>query len=96
LELLGAAGLILGDADGDGSVGFSDFLLLSDRFGQPGTYQEGNFDLIGTVDFNDFLILTNNYGRVAGAPFSVPEPSCLSCAVMGLVILLARFRPGRG
>ena len=62
-ELLAELGLQKGDFDGDGSVGFSDFLLLSTSFGQTGVgYANGDADCSGTVDFTDFLILSSNFG----------------------------------
>ena len=41
----------LGDANLDGEVAFSDFLSLSEHFGQPGRWREGDFDLSGDVQF---------------------------------------------
>ena len=54
-----------GDADGDGTVGFTDFLILSNNFGlQAGaTLFDGDFDGNGAVNFSDFLILSNNFGE---------------------------------
>lgn len=54
----------LGDADGDGVVGFTDFLELSKYFGQEvDNHTQGDFDCDGTVTFADFLILSRNYGK---------------------------------
>ena len=73
---------IAGDLDGDGTVGFPDFLLLSDSFGSavdpPGSGADIDGD--GTVGFPDFLVLSNNFGQSAAA--SVPEPA--SFALLGL------------
>jgi len=63
-----------GDFDGDGSVEFGDFLVLSKQFGEAGRYVDGDADGNGTVEFGDFLILSSNFGA-ASAPSSVPEPS---------------------
>ena len=55
-----------GDIDGDGSVGFSDFLVLSANFGQTvdvGT--GGDIDGDGNVAFSDFLVLSANFGQTA-------------------------------
>ena len=51
------------DIDGNGVVGFSDFLVLSLNFGQsvePGL--NGDIDENGTVEFADFLILALEFG----------------------------------
>ncbi|MDE3258595.1 MAG: hypothetical protein OYM47_12230 [Gemmatimonadota bacterium] len=56
------------DFDGDGTVGFSDFLQFASRFG----VQQGNsdfdarFDLDGDgeIGFSDFLIFARNFGKV--------------------------------
>jgi hypothetical protein len=74
-DILTAANLIQGDADGNGEVAFGDFVILADHFGQDGTYPEGNFDLLDGVAFPDFVILANNFGRTSAAPAAVPEPS---------------------
>jgi len=55
---------VVGDIDGDGMAGFSDFLVLSDNFGmnvEPGT--NGDLDGNGMVAFPDFLILSQNVGK---------------------------------
>lgn len=53
---------IMGDADGDGSVTFNDFLILQNNMDAPGGWTQGDFDGNGVVDFNDFLILQNAMG----------------------------------
>ena len=75
-----------GDFDGNGSVEFADFLLLSSNFGQPGTASEGDADCNGQIEFADFLILSNNFGTQAA--MSVPEPTSLSMAALGLGLLV--------
>ena len=81
--LLAELGLLEGDTDGDGSVGFPDFLVLSANFGQTATYAGGDIDADGTVGFSDFLLLSANFGQAAGVA-AVPEPAsgpllCASC-----------------
>ena len=60
LTLTESAG-IAGDFDGDGRVGFSDFLGFAGAFGK----KEPRFDLDGdgTVGFSDFLIFATNFGK---------------------------------
>ena len=53
---------VLGDIDGDGVVGFSDFVILSNNFGnQDQTRQDGDLDGDQAVTFSDFLILAANF-----------------------------------
>ena len=52
---------LLGDIDDDGTVGFSDFLILSGDFGTQATASD--LDCDGEVSFADFLILSANFGR---------------------------------
>ena len=67
-----------GDINGDGSVSFQDFLILSNNFGNEASlHTEGDLDCDGSVAFADFLILSNNFGNAPGAAASVPEPTSL-------------------
>ncbi len=55
------------DFDGDGTVGFPDFLLFVEQFGfsrEDEAYQ-ARFDLDGdgVIGFSDFLIFVNNFGK---------------------------------
>lgn len=53
-----------GDADGDGTVDFPDFLILSSNFNEEvDSHTEGDFNCDGIVDFADFLILSGNFGK---------------------------------
>lgn len=56
---------VAGDADRDGEVSFSDFLILSENFGKEvdAVWEEGDFDADGKVSFSDFLILSANFGK---------------------------------
>lgn len=74
-SLLDATGLIPGDLDGNGSVAFADFLVLSNNFGSTvDSYTDGDIDGDGSVAFSDFLLLSNNFGSTSAAA-SVPEPA---------------------
>ena len=56
-----------GDVDGNGSVDFADFLILSSNFSM--TVSEGtlgDLDSDGQVAFGDFLILSGNFGKTIG------------------------------
>ena len=60
------------DFDGDGTVGFSDFVQFASRFGlQQGDARfDPQFDLDadGTVGFNDFLIFAQHFGKEVSSP----------------------------
>ena len=62
-RLRSAAGSLEGDFDGDGSVGFRDFLIFAQAFGSA----DARFDLDGdgTVGFRDFLTFAQTFGRSA-------------------------------
>ena len=68
-----------GDADGNGTVAFADFLILSTNFGNPGEWMQGDFDASRDVGFADFLLQSANFGKTASGAdslvASVPEPS---------------------
>lgn len=81
---------LLGDADLDGSVQFSDFLALSRGFGAEGGWADGDFDGNGQVQFPDFLILTNNFGATSAA--AVPEPASLLSFGYLFGVLVVRLR----
>ena len=87
--------ILQGDFDGDGSIGFSDFLVLTSNFGQ--VTSEGDFDFSGQVDLNDWLGFKAAYSAAnpggAGEAAAVPEPStALLLCFGGLVGLLVRRR----
>ena len=54
-----------GDFDGNGEVGFSDFLSFTQAFGQSSPSLEADLNGDGKVDFSDFLVLVQNFGRKA-------------------------------
>jgi regulation of enolase protein 1 (concanavalin A-like superfamily) len=56
---------LAGDAKLQGNVVFGDFQLLSQYFGQAGSWDEGNFTYGSTVNFGDFQLLSQNFGQSA-------------------------------
>ncbi len=65
------------DFDGDGTIGFGDFLLFAEKFGtqqDDGKYQ-ARFDLDsdGSVGFSDFVIFAQNFGKVASPVVAIPD-----------------------
>jgi len=80
------------DINGDGSVGFPDFLILSANFGETGlsgaSHELGDLDCSGDVAFADFLALSNAFGNTVGAEAaSVPEPSTVTLLGLGALAL---------
>jgi len=55
------------DFDGDGTVGFDDFFLFADAFGQPAIGDYARFDLSGDaqISFDDFFLFADAFGRPA-------------------------------
>jgi WD40 repeat protein len=55
------------DFDGDGSVGFSDFLQFAQKFGlregDAGYHAKYDLDKDGAIGFGDFLEFANAYGQ---------------------------------
>jgi len=52
---------LLGDADMNGTVNFHDLQDLLGGFGNPGFWDQGNFNNHATVDFNDLQLLLGNF-----------------------------------
>ena len=84
-----------GDANLDGEVSFADFLVLSDNFGMPGSWDQGDFDFSGDIQFEDFLILSTNFGEIPAAA-SVPEPSGFFLTALGVAGVLTSRRRRHG
>jgi len=88
--------ILQGDFDGDGSVGFPDFLILANNFGE--ATSEGDFDFSGVVDLNDWVGFKAAYaagGGGAGEAASVPEPSSALLLICGGLLGLASRRRRR-
>ena len=82
----------MGDIDGDGTVAFGDFLILSANFGQTvDSHSLGDIDCSGDVAFADFLLLSANFGQSVGAQ-SVPEPNGWALVMLAAVGCLALRR----
>jgi hypothetical protein len=64
---------LLGDADRDGTVGFSDLVTLSQHYNGAGTYADGDFDGDGSVGFSDLVILSQNYNDTVGLPAPIVQ-----------------------
>lgn len=86
---------IPGDANGDNSVAFDDFLVVSRTFGSSNAgWTDGDFDLDQRVAFSDFLLLARNFGFTA-ASFATPEPTSGLPLAVALAMLPAFRRKRR-
>ncbi|MDB5303864.1 MAG: hypothetical protein JWM97_1413 [Phycisphaerales bacterium] len=109
-DLIAKNKLVLGDANFDGKVDFSDFVTLSTHFGQADLHwSNGNFVGDPTIDFADFVALSTHFGassltstqRAEVAAFAsahssaVPEPASAGVCGLGALGLLARRRRNR-
>jgi hypothetical protein len=61
---------LLGDADMNGIVNFHDLQNLLGNFGNPGFWDQGNFNNHATVDFNDLQLLLGNFGDSTALSYS--------------------------
>lgn len=86
------ANTLPGDANLDGGVMFDDFSTLSNNFGQPGRWKEGDFSGNARVDFADFTLLSNNFGQ---AVMTVPEPKGFPIVTF-LPMLFRYFQKSKG
>jgi predicted chitinase len=68
-NFVSAFSLLAGDADHDGTVNFSDLVILAQNYGSSGrTFSQGNFNYDITVDFADLVILAQRYGTTFQSP----------------------------
>lgn len=83
---------IPGDANLDGQVTFTDFLLVSRNFDRTdASWSDGDFNGDGVVAFPDFLTLSRNFGQQTSV-VAVPESSALSLWWIAVCILVSRLR----
>ena len=91
ITTLEAIGSQPGDLDGNATVDFKDFLVLSSNYGSEGSYLDGDIDGDGQVAFPDFLSLSEVFGSEARtAP--VPEPEAPLCVWLIAIMLFLRRR----
>lgn len=91
-DLLDQLGLIAGDFNADGDVGFLDFLQLSSRFNEMGDYADGDFNCDGEIGFEDFLGLSMNFGQSSEVSAAVPEPNTSTILLAGLLLVFIGLR----
>ncbi len=65
------------DFDGDGRVGFTDFVLFASRFGSTrsdGTYEaKYDLDVDGAIGFSDFVIFARDFGKKVSSSGNTPK-----------------------
>ena len=65
------------DFDGDGQVGFSDFVLFGSQYGSrqgDGKYEtKYDLDSDGVIGFSDFVIFGNSYGQDVSSYVAIPD-----------------------
>ena len=86
---------LLGDLNGDRSIGFDDLVILARSYGATSaTYQMGDIDGDGVVGFNDLVFLARNYGlafpATSDAAAIVPEPQSVGALLLLAGLLLQR------
>ncbi len=82
-----------GDLDLNGLVDEDDFAVLSNAYGQAGTWSQGDLNYDGLVDFADYVILARNFGSGQAPPVPVPEPASAAFLLAGGLFWLGRRRP---
>jgi len=88
-------GVLHGDANLDGAVGFDDFLALSNGFGAAGGWGTGDFSGDGLVVFDDYLMLSQNFGKTPSQLATAPEPRGFApfiLPILGFTVSRARRR----
>lgn len=90
---------LVGDANGDCTVGAADYALWAAQFGQTGAGLSADFDGSGEVGAGDYALWAANFGKTCpAAAAAVPEPTAcrlLGTALAGLFGLAARRKPFR-
>lgn len=92
---------LVGDANGDCSVGAADYAIWAAQFGQTGASLSADFDANGSVGAGDYTLWAANFGNTcppaAGGASGVPEPSTVLLAALGFVLvpILRRARRAR-
>lgn len=90
---LGTASGPIGDLDQNGTVGFGDFIILSQNYGRAASDSlEGDIDCDGRVAFGDFIVLSQTFGQSAPIAAAVPEPAGVVMLLVGASLIARRRR----
>jgi len=75
-----------GDANLNGTVDFSDLLLLAQHYGKAAaTWDQGDFNYDGTVNFTDLLQLAQNYGGSLNAAEAMTQAETIGAEIPGAI-----------
>lgn len=81
---------LVGDANGDCSVGAADYAIWAAQFGQTGASLSADFDGNGSVGAGDYALWAANFGKTCdpgAAGAAVPEPSTWALGLLGSLAL---------
>ncbi len=89
----GTGSTLVGDANGDCSVGAADYTIWAAQFGQTGAGLTADFDGNGSVGAADYALWAANFGNTCPPALSaVPEPSTLGLAGAALACWVCGYR----
>ena len=82
---------LMGDANGDQTVNFSDLEFLADNYGREtgASWRDGDFNSDQKVNLSDLGFLADNYGT---SVVPLPEPTSLGLLAIGGIALLRKRR----
>ncbi len=82
---------LVGDANGDCTVGAADYALWAAQFGQSGLDLSADFDCNGSVGAGDYALWAANFGNTCPPDgTNVPEPASIVLAIGAVAVALAR------
>ncbi len=83
---------LVGDANGDCTVGAADYAIWAAQFGQTGPGLSADFDGNGSVGAGDYALWAANFGNTCPpSGKAAPEPAGLVLALLGLLGLAGFF-----
>jgi probable HAF family extracellular repeat protein len=79
--------LMMGDANGDGTVNITDLSKVLTNYDKTGQWADGDFNGDGTVNISDLSNVLTNYDKTAGLSgvTAVPEPGMVALLAAGLI-----------
>ncbi len=84
---------LVGDADGDGTVGAGDYVIWAATFGQTGEGLAADFDANGAIGSGDYALWAANFGKtLPQGGGNVPEPATLWLGLVGGLAVLGIYR----
>lgn len=77
---------LVGDANGDGSVGAADYAIWAAQFGQSGPGLSADFDGNGSVGAGDYALWAANFGKSCALLMSASAPAAAPLASVATMI----------